>query len=64
MLAIENRWSGTRKHMNETKASICKILSAMLLVWAAINAAFLCSWHSLIFVSVLFFGGGHFDEEY
>ena len=35
-----------------------------LLVWAAIDAAFLCSQCSLIFVSALFFGSGHFDEEY
>jgi hypothetical protein len=37
---------------------------AALLVWATINAAFLRSRRSLIFVSALFFGGGRFDEEY
>ena len=39
-------------------------LMSMLLVWAAISATFLHSWHSLIFVSALFFSGGLFDKEY
>ena len=35
-----------------------------LLVWAAINATFLCLQCSLIFASALFFSSGCFDKEY